>query len=76
MAKLLIITAAILAVAFAAPVEKRKISYHNLLARRDPFPEPEFELPTPSNISLLTVTQRVDNFNPTNLDTWEQRYYV
>lgn len=76
MVKLFIIGAVILATAFAAPVEKRKISIFELLGRRDPFPEREFQPPTTSNISLLTVEQRVDNFNPQNLDTWEQRYYI
>lgn len=76
MVKLIIIAAALLATAFAAPVEQRKVSVHQLLGRRDPFPEPKFQPPTPANTTLLTVVQRVDNFNPQNLDTWEQRYYM
>jgi len=76
MVKLLIIAAAILAIAFTAPVEKRKVSVYDILGRRDPFPEPTFQSPTPSNIELLTITQRVDNFDPQNLNTYEQRYYV
>lgn len=78
MVKLFIIGAVILATSFAAPVEKRKVSIFDLLGRRDPFPEPvsAFQPPTTSNISLLTVEQRVDNFNPQSLETWEQRYYI
>lgn len=76
MVKLLIFAAAIVAISLAVPVEKRRVSYHKLVGRRDPFPEPKFpEPPRPSLIGLLNVTQRVDNFNPSNLDTWEQRYY-
>lgn len=77
MVKLLII-AAILATALAAPVEKQRIPFHQLLGnlRRDPFPEPKIQPPTPQNVTLLTVEQRVDNFNPANGDTWLQRYYI
>lgn len=76
MVKLLII-AATLAIAFAVPVEKRRVSIFDILARRDPFPEPtnRDQPPTPSNVSLATVSQRVDNFDPTSTDIWEQRYF-
>lgn len=70
------IIAAILATALAAPVEKRRIPIHQLLGRRDPFPEPKTPPPMPKNTTLLTVEQRVDNFNPANRDTWLQRYYM
>lgn len=78
MAKLLIIAAAILAIAFAAPTtEKRPTSIQKLFKRPVPFHQTTLlDTPTPANVSLLTVTQRVDNFNPQNLDTWQQRYYV
>lgn len=75
MAKLLIIAAAILAISFAAPTDKRKVSLRKLFELRMPYREP-IDNPTPSNVSLLTVTQRVDNFDPTNLNTWQQRYYM
>lgn len=76
MAKLLIIAAAILAVAISAPVERKRVPIYKLLAPRDPFPDVPSDSPiVPATISLLTIEQRVDNFNPLNLDTWEQRYY-
>lgn len=75
MAKFLIIVAAILAITCAAPTDKRKVSLRKLFERRMPFPEP-IDTPAPSNVSLLTITQRVDNFDPTNLNSWEQRYYM
>ncbi|KAJ6641062.1 putative serine protease K12H4.7, partial [Pseudolycoriella hygida] len=75
MIKLLLI-AAVIATASAALTEKRRISVHDILGRRDPFSEPKNQPPTPSNIELLTIEQRVDNFNPQNLDTWLQRYYI
>lgn len=45
------------------------------LFRRDPFPEPKADTPVPSNVVLHTITQQLDNFNPANEITWEQRYY-
>lgn len=77
MAKLLIIAAAILALAFVVSAEKKKVPLGKFFARPNPFSinsKPEFA-PIPSNVSLLTVTQRVDNYDPTNIGTWEQRYY-
>lgn len=75
MVKLLIV-AAILAIASAAPVEKTRVPFVQLLAPRDPFPTPKFDVPTPLNISLETIVQRLDNFDPSNLGIWGQRYYV
>ncbi|XP_037043957.1 putative serine protease K12H4.7 [Bradysia coprophila] len=72
----LIIAAAILAVAFAAPAEKIRVPFHKLLAPRDPFPEPKEDVPIPSEVSLESIVQRLDNFNPSNLEIWGQRYYV
>lgn len=72
----LIIAAAILAVTFAAPAEKIRIPVHQLLAPRDPFPEPKEDLPIPSEISLESILQRLDNFDPSNPGVWGQRYYV
>lgn len=80
MAKLLIIIAAILAIAVAAPSNKQKVSsLRKLFQARMPFreaPRSGDDKAIPSNVTLLTVTQRVDNFNPANLDTWEQRYFM
>lgn len=45
------------------------------LFRGDPFPEPKFDTPVPSNVQLNNITQRVDNFDPMNAGTWEQRFY-
>lgn len=72
----LIIAAAILAIAFAAPAEKIKVPFYKLLAPRDPSPTPKFETPIPLNVSLESIVQRLDNFDPSNLEIWGQRYYV
>lgn len=48
---------------------------HQLLNRRDPFPEPE-NPPATSNVVQGWVTQRVDNFDPNNNATWQQRYLM
>ncbi len=77
MAKLLIIVAALLATCIAAPTSvKEKLSLRKLFERRMPFRDEPIDNPIPNNVTLLTVTQRVDNFNPTNLDTWQQRYFM
>ncbi len=75
MVKLLLI-AVLFATALAAPAQKQRVSFHELIGRRDPFPEPKIQPPTPQNVTLLTIEQRVDNFNPANTDTWLQRYYM
>lgn len=72
----LLIAAAILAIAFAAPLEKTRVPFFKLLAPREPFATEKFDAPTPLNISLESIVQRVDNFDPSNLNVWEQRYYV
>lgn len=52
-----------------------KMPLQKFLNRREP--NPAIEVPiTSANVSLLTVEQYVDNFNPQNLATWNQRYYV
>lgn len=76
MAKIFIIVAAIIAVTSAAPTEKQKVSLKKFLEQRMPFREPTVDGPIPANVTLLTVEQRVDNFNPTNFDTWQQRYFM
>lgn len=78
MTKLIIIVTALLAISFAAPItEKRNVSLRRLFERRMPFHEPKgVDSPIPSNVTLLTVEQRVDNFNPANLNTWQQRYFM
>ncbi|KAJ6641397.1 Thymus-specific serine protease [Pseudolycoriella hygida] len=75
MGKLLIFVAT-LTIAFAAPLEKTKVPFFKLLAPRDPFPTDIYPRPIPQNISLETIEQRLDNFDPSNLAVWEQRYYV
>ncbi len=72
----LIIAAALLAVAFAAPTEKIRVPFHKILAPRDPFPKFDFDEPIPTNVSLEDIVQRLDNFDPSNLEIWGQRYYV
>lgn len=76
MVKLLIIAAAILAVSFAVPVEKRKVPMYKLLAPREPFTASKFEQTAPLNVTLQTIIQRLDNFDPTNLAVWEQRFFM
>lgn len=77
MSKFLIIAAAVLAIVLAAPAtDKRRVSLQKLYKLLVPFHEPTLENPISANVSLLTVTQRVDNLNPQNLDTWQQRYYI
>lgn len=59
--------------------EKRilpKLNLKKFLNRRDPFPEPESPPPGTSNIVGGFVTQRLDNFDPTNDVTWEQPYLM
>lgn len=72
----LIIIAAVIAISFAASTDKQNASLRRLFERRIPFREPIDSHPIPTNVSLLTVVQRVDNFNAANLDTWEQRYFM
>lgn len=45
------------------------------LFRGDPFPEPKTWQAVPSNVQLNNITQRVDNFDPTNHATWQQQFY-
>lgn len=71
-----IIAAAFLAIVFGAPTEKIRVPFYKLLAPRDPFFNSNFDEPIPSNVSLEEIVQRLDNFDPSNLATWEQRYYV
>ncbi|XP_037043766.1 putative serine protease K12H4.7 isoform X2 [Bradysia coprophila] len=72
----IVIIAAIVATALAAPLQKQRVSIYDLLGRRDPFPEPKYPSPIPQNVTLLTIEQRVDNFNPASQDTWLQRYLI
>jgi len=53
-----------------------KINLQKLLHRRDPFPEPKVPPPSTGNVVTAWVTQRLDNFDPTNEETWEQRYMM
>lgn len=52
-----------------------KLNVQNLLNRRDPFPEPD-NAPSPRNVEESWVTQKLDNFDPTNDATWQQRYLM
>lgn len=73
MVKLLIIAAAIVAISHALPTEKRRVPMYKLLAPREPFPKSgESDAVVPSTIQLLSIEQRVDNFDPQNLATYEQ----
>lgn len=66
MVKLLIIAAAILAVTFAAPVEKIRVPFYKLLAPREPFPASKIDETKPLNVTLQSLVQRLDNFDPSN----------
>jgi len=79
MAKLLILVAL---VTMAFMVQGAKVKgkanekFHKFLNRRDPFPEPEVKPPSTSNVVQRWVTQRLDNFDPSNNATWQQRYMM
>jgi len=47
-----------------------------LLNRRDPFPEPAVPPPSTGTVVEEWITQRLDNFDPTNEITWQQRYMM
>ncbi len=76
MVKLLIIAAAVLAVAFAVPVQKQRVPMYKLLAPRDPFPTSKFEEKAPLNVTLQDIVQRLDNFDPSNTAIWGQRFFM
>lgn len=71
----LIIAAALLAIAFAAPAEKIRVPSFRFLAPRDPFPKIDADEPVPTNVELRDIVQRLDNFDPSNTEIWGQRYY-
>lgn len=76
MVKFLIIAAAILAVTFSVPVPKKRVSYFELLAPREPFPNTPVDYKAPTNVSLQALVQRLDNFDPANTDIWGQRFFM
>lgn len=76
MVKLLIIAAAIIAVTFAVPIEKQRVPIYKLLAPREPFPATKPDETRPSNVTLQTIVQRLDNFDPSNTDIWGQRFFM
>ncbi len=53
-----------------------KIDFKKFMSRRDPFVEPQTPPPSTSNIVEGYIEQRLDNFDPINDDTWEQRYLM
>ncbi|KAJ6649828.1 Thymus-specific serine protease [Pseudolycoriella hygida] len=57
-------------------IGSKKLDFHKLINRRDPFPEPKNPPPRTSNVVTEWVTQRLDNFDPTNEVTWQQRYMM
>ncbi|KAG4068454.1 hypothetical protein HA402_004794 [Bradysia odoriphaga] len=63
-----------LILAFALLAEGSFLPIRHLF-RGDPFPEPKSHEPVPSNVQLNNITQRLDNFDPLNEATWEQRFY-
>lgn len=76
MVKFLIIAAAILAVTFSVPVPKKRVSYFELLAPREPFPNTPVDYKAPTNVTLQTIVQRLDNFDPANTEIWGQRFFM
>lgn len=73
MGKLLIVSALLALALCASAFEKKPLQEY--LNRRNPMPSDDLPI-TSANVELLTVEQYVDNFNPQNLATWNQRYYV
>lgn len=79
MAKLLILVTLVTLVLMVQGAKVKGIAnekFHKFVNRRDPFPEPEVPPPSTGNVVQAWVTQRVDNFDPTNNATWEQRYMM
>lgn len=54
-------------------VQARNINFRQFLNRDNQFPEPKH---LPNNVVEAFITQRVDNFDPTNNATWQQRYLI
>ncbi|KAG4065090.1 hypothetical protein HA402_007487 [Bradysia odoriphaga] len=76
MAKLLILVTLTILVVMAESQRLGKVDFRKFINRRDPFPEPQNPPPSTSNIEERFITQRLDNFDPVNDDTWEQRYLM
>lgn len=74
MAKLLILVTLVTLVLMAEGFPKLNVK--KLLNRRDPFPEPDTKPPSTGSVVEEWITQRLDNFDPTNEATWEQRYMM
>lgn len=72
MAKLLILVTLVTMVLMA----EGGVNLRKLLNRRDPFPEPKNPPPSTGSVVEAWITQRLDNFDPTNEATWEQRYLM
>ncbi len=79
MAKLLMLVTLVAMIFMAEGLRvkgKANERFHQLLNRRDPFPEPAVKPPSTGSVVEEWVTQRVDNFDPTNNATWQQRYMM
>lgn len=74
MTKLLILVTLVTMALMAEGLQK--IDLFKLLNRRDPFPEPKNPPPSTGSVVEEWITQRLDNFDPTNRVTWQQRYLM
>lgn len=78
MTKLLILVTLVTMVLMAEGVKigNRNLNLQKFINRRDPFPEPKNPPPSTGSVVEEWITQRLDNFDPTNEATWEQRYLM
>lgn len=78
MTKLLILATLVTMVLMAEglKVGSKNLNLRKFLNRRDPFPEPKNPPPSTGNVVEEWITQRLDNFDPTNEVTWQQRYLM
>jgi len=81
MAKQLILVALVTMVLMAEGITinnkvNKKSVIPKLLQRRDPFPEPKNPPPSTGSVVEAWIEQRLDNFDPTNEATWQQRYMM
>lgn len=54
----------------------KNLNLNKFFNRRDPFPEPKTPPPSTGNVVEGWITQRLDNFDPQNEETWQQRYLM
>lgn len=74
MTKLLILVTLVTMALMAEGLQK--VDLFKLLHRRDPFPEPKNPPPSTGAVVENWITQRLDNFDPRNRVTWQQRYLM